>query len=927
MFNKSVFIFIFSIAFLFVSCKPETDNDKKSKGELSHLKVEYKEDPVGVDEQSPRLSWELSSNERGVAQTDYQILVASSKEKLKENDGDVWGSGKVSSDQTINVEYGGEDLESGEDYYWKVKVWTNKEEEVESDISRWDTGLLSSDDWEAEWTGLDSTFTWEDPDAKKTRLSARYFRKEFNADKDIKRATIHISGLGLYKLFINGQRIGDAELAPTPTEYEERVPYNTYDVTKEIEKGDNAIGTILGNGRFFKMRSRGDDMPKTANFGFPKMLLQLEITYKDGSKRKVISDSSWKVTADGPIIANNEYDGEVYDANKEFSGWSKPDFDDSQWLDAQAVSGPEGGVESQTNPNIEVMDTVRPQSINKIGSNKYIVDMGQNMVGWTELKITDGKKGDTVNMRFAEAMQDDTLYTDNLRGAEATDQYIMKDGKQKWEPSFTYHGFRYIEVSGYPGEPKSTDFVGKVVYDDLPTIGHFETSNKLVNQIYDNAYWGIRGNYRGMPTDCPQRDERHGWLGDRTMGAYGESFIFDNSRLYDKWLDDIEDGQKENGSIADIAPLYWEDMYSDNMTWPGAFVSIASMLNEQFGDKKPIKEHYPAMKKWLNYMKEEYMENYIVDQDTYGDWCMPPKDPEVIHSELSERQTDGGVLGTGYYYYMLDVMENMADILDKSDDKEEFSDLKSHVKEAFNDKYLNEDNSYSNNTVTANVIPLANDMTPDSSKKDVFEHIVNKTMNDFDGHISTGLVGEQWLWRTLTDFNRPDMAYDMLTKESYPGFGYMIDHDATTIWELWNGNTADPAMNSRNHVMLLGDLIIWFYEDLAGIKSADGSKTGFKKIKMKPHPVEDLDSIDASYHSVRGEIKSKWKQNEDEFDWEVRIPANTTAKVYIPADDMDDISENGANIDKVEQIEFVEEKDGRFVFEVGSGDYKFVSNF
>lgn len=905
---------------LLIACHENT-----SKLAVKNLRCEYLHDPLGIDVTNPRLSWEITSPERGVMQIFYRVLVASSSDMLQKDSGDLWDSGKRRSDSAVGIQYAGKPLQSRMDCYWKVKIWTNKGEEIESDPAHWSMGLLKPGDWSAKWTGLDSTFVWEGPHAKHTRLSARYFRKEFNTDKKIKKAVVYISGLGIYQLYINGEKIGDAELSPDPTQYNKRVFYNTYDVTDAIQKGDNAIGTILGNGRFFTMRwGEGTGIPPIMNFGYPKMLLQLEITYNDGSVQKVVSDPTWKVTANGPVVANNEYDGEVYDATKEMPGWSESDFDDSQWLKAQLVEAPQGQVEAQMDPLIKVMDTVKPKSVFQIAPGKYIVDMGQNLVGWAEIKIDDGKQGDTVTMRFAERINpDSTLYTANLRGAEATDHYIMKEGKQEWEPHFTYHGFRYIQVTGYPGTPETSDFVGKAVYDNLPTTGHFETSNKVINQVYQNAYWGIRGNYRGMPTDCPQRDERMGWLGDRAVGSYGESFIFDNNKLYAKWLQDIEDAQREDGSIPDVAPTYWK-IYSDNMTWPGAYVIIANMLYHQFGNLKPIEEHYASMKKWLSYMKDKYMQDYILTKDTYGDWCMPPKDPNLIHSKLPERMTAGDFLGTSFYYRMLQLMEHFAALLHKPDDKKQFSELAANIKKAFNEKYLNPNNSYSNNTATANIFALAYDLAPDSIRDKVFQHIVSTTMNDFNGHISTGLVGGQWLMRTLTNYGRPDIAYKLATNTTYPSWGYMVKEGATTIWELWNGNTANPAMNSGNHVMLLGDLIVWFYEDLAGIKS-DSTQVGFKKIIMKPTVVEGLDHVKASYHSVHGLVKSEWKTNENNFDWEITIPANTTAKIFVPAKNVDNITESGKDVNNAESVKFIKMANGKAVFEIGSGNYHFVS--
>ena len=893
--------------------------------QVINLRCEYLHDPLGIDVTHPRLSWEIEAPGRGVLQTAYQILVASTPENLKEDKGDLWNSGKISSDATVGLSYAGKVLASQADCYWKVKVWLNNHDSLTSKSAHWSVGLLKPADWDAKWVGLDTFLVSDSPHAVHTRLSARYFRKQFHSDKQIKEARLYISGLGIYQLFIDGKKIGHEELSPDPTQYDKRVFYNTFDVTDALAKGDNAIGVILGNGRFYTMRWGKSGIPPISNFGYPKMLLQLEIVYQDGSKQKIVSDSSWKVTARGPVVANNEYDGEDYDATREMPGWDKTGFNDGQWASAQLVEAPCDRVEAQMDPLIKVMDTVKPKTVFEIAPGKYIVDMGQNMVGWAQLSVADGKQGDTVTMRFAERLNpDSTLYTANLRGAWATDHYVMKEGSQQWEPHFTYHGFRYIEVTGYPGTPKASDFLGKVVYDDLPTVGQFTTSSDIINQIYHNAYWGIRGNYRGMPTDCPQRDERMGWLGDRAVGSYGESFIFDNNTLYAKWLQDIRDGQLEDGSIPDVAPTYWK-MYTDNMTWPGTYVIIANTLNHQFSNEEPIVKHYASMKKWLFYMKDKYMKDYIMPRDIYGDWCMPPEDPTLIHSKDPTRITPGALLGTAFYYRMVKLMEHFANVTHNTADAEMWQALGMHVKEAFNQKFLNTANDgYANNTATANIFALAYDLAPDSIRSKAFQHIVDKTMNDFQGHISTGLVGAQWLMRTLTANGRPDLAYKLASNTTYPSWGYMVKEGATTIWELWNGNTADPAMNSGNHVMLLGDLLVWFYQDLAGIRS-DDSLTGFKKIEMKPYPVTGLDHVSASYHSVRGLIKSSWSVKDQHFDWDITIPANTTAEVYIPAKSADEVTEGGKKADGAQSVKFIRQQGDRAVFEVGSGSYQFES--
>lgn len=903
------------ISLAFASFKKDDSNLQ-----LNNLRCEMLTDPRGIDVKNPRLSWEITGDERGIEQTAYQVLVASSPEKLNANQGDIWNSGRVSSDKSIHVIYAGSPLKSRTECFWKVKVWTNKGESSWSKPAYWSMGLLNKTDWKAKWTGLDKFFPW-DSVTKMARLSARYFRRNFQA-KHLKRATVYISGLGLYELYINGQKIGDQVLAPCPTDYSKTIKYNTFDVTDKIKDGTNAIATVLGNGRFFTMRQNYKPQ-KWHTFGYPKMLLQLEMEFTDGTKQTVISDDSWKVTADGPIRTNNEYDGEEYDATKEMSNWNYPAFDDSKWLKAELVKASGGNVEAQMNENMKVMETLKPRSVTQLKSGKYILDMGQNMAGWIRMKVK-GNRGEKVTLRFAESLQPDgELYVANLRDALVTDVYTLKGiGEETWAPTFVFHGFRYVEVSNYPGRPHTDDFTGEVVYDNMQTIGTFETSNQTINQIHKNAYWGIRSNYKGMPIDCPQRNERQPWLGDRATGAYGESFIFENSKLYSKWLNDIEDSQTPEGSIPDVAPNFWY-YYKDNVTWPGTYLMIANMLYNQYGDKQPIIEHYNSMKKWMNYMRGKYMTNYIVTKDSYGDWCVPPESPELIHSKDSSRITDPQLLATASYYYMLQLMQRFAKIAGKPDDIKEYAGLAVKLKEAFNNKFFNKQTKqYSNNTVTANILPLAFNMVPLGANDQVFKHIVDKTMNENDGHISTGVIGTQWLMRWLTLYGRPDIAYRLASIRDYPSWGYMVENGATTIWELWNGNTANPQMNSQNHVMLLGDLIVWFYENVGGIKT-DPQHPGFKVIEMKPSFVSELDYAKATYHSMHGLIESHWKKKGDNLTWNITVPPNTKALVYVPATSAQDVTESGSNASSAEGVKFIRMEKDRALFEVGSGKYQF----
>ncbi|MEP6747318.1 MAG: family 78 glycoside hydrolase catalytic domain [Bacteroidota bacterium] len=910
-------IIFYSILFIVSSA-----NALQSQVTVTNLKCEWLTNPLGIDVKIPRLSWQLQSTQKNIQQTGYTIIVASSAEKLKKNEGDTWNSGRVNSDASILVSYKGKELKSGKKYYWKIKSFTNKGESGWSEMAYWSAGLLNIADWKAKWIGYDKTSSW-DSVTQWSRLSARYFRKQFQSGLAVKRAIVYISGLGLYELFLNGKKVGDRILAPAPTDYRRSVLYNTYDVTDEIQHGNNAIAAVLGNGRFFTMRQAYK--PKKINtFGYPKMLVRLEIEYADGKKKIVVSDESWKLNVDGPIRTNNEYDGEEYDATKESSGWSNIDFNDSKWLKPELVKAPMGKLKAQMNPPIKIMRSIAPISLKKIDTNKFILDMGQNFSGWIKMTVT-GKRNDKVVMRFAESLKTDgSLYRANLRDAKVTDSYTLKGGNEEtWQPSFVYHGFRYVEVQGYPGEPAINNFEGELVFDDLATIGSFACSDSTINSIVRNAWWGIASDYKGMPIDCPQRNERQPWLGDRATGSTGESFLFDNAALYSKWLDDIEESQTVQGSIPDVAPAFW-NYYSDNVTWPGTYILVADMLHRQFGDEQSIVKHYSSMKKWMRYMKDKYMKDFIVTKDKYGDWCVPPESLELTRSRDSMRNTNGALLATAYYYRLLQIMKRFAVISKKNNDVTIFDELGSNIRKAFNKKFFNESlNQYDNNTVTANLLPLYFGMVPNEKRSMVFGNIYKK-LQENNMHISTGVIGTQWLMRGLTENNQPQAAFTLASNTTYPGWGYMIGQGATTIWELWNGNTANPQMNSQNHIMLLGDLLIWMFENLGGIKSTD-SLPAFKQVIMKPSFVDGLYEANADYQSPYGKISSHWKKQADQLTWNIEIPANASAIIYIPAKAVNDIKESGQATAKSTSLQLIKFENGVAVIKAGSGQYQFVS--
>ena len=888
---KRITIFLLALIFL-VACSDRLNIT------IINPNVEQQFHEQALATAQPRFSWNYETTENEVVQQNYRIIVATTAENVQNSVGDLWDSGVVPSNQMLYIPYAGKELHRRDKAYWKVITTVTakgKKTKVESEIKSFEISLLNQDDWQAKWIGHEFE---DDVLVGKTRLAARYLRKDFTLKNDIKEARLYVSGMGVYSAYLNGSEVAPDELLkPTLSWYSKRVYFNTYDVTEMLNSGDNAIGVILEGGRYTSIRyneanPNWDGTNHVFGFGTPRLLLQLEVTYKGGQKETIVSDETWKITNRGPIRTANEWDGETYDENFDLGDWNTAGYDDNAWLQAELVEAPEGQLSAQPNPNITMMEKLKPISLFQKG-DKWYLDMGQNMVGFIDMKARGQQAGDIITLRFAELLTPDSLlYTANLRSSENTDKYIVASSTIQqfnnqqstihWHPMFVYHGFRYVEISGLRETPNLDDFEGWVIYDEMPVTGSFETSNEIINAVYHNAYWGIRGNYRSMPTDCPQRDERLGWTGDRTTGNFGESYIFNNHQLYAKWLSDGDDCQWDNGSLPNVIPPYWRG-YTDNMTWPGAMVTVTDMLYTRFGDTEPIRQHYAAWKKWMLHMKNDYMRAGLMPRDTYGDWCMPPESLELIHSNDATRITDATVISTPFYCYLCGKMAKFAEILGFDEDVAFFQQEITTSTIAFNDKYFNRVTGvYANNTVTANILPLWFGMVPKGLENKVLESIVDKTMNECGGHVSTGVIGIQQLMRCLTEYGRGDLAFKIASNDTYPSWGYMVRNGATTIWELWNGNTADPAMNSGNHVMLLGDLILWEYEYLGGIRALE---PGYSKIQLKPYPIEELDFVNCAYNSVSGRIESNWKREGNRFEWDIVIPANTTAEVCLPTAD------------------------------------------
>ena len=649
---------------------------------VGDLRCEYLVNPQGIDSLQPRLGWVLASEERGTVQAAYQVLVASSAKALAEGKGDLWDSGRVASAESIDVAYQGRDLGSLEDCFWRVKVWDNHGNDADSAPARWSMGLIGPAAWTGRWIGYDFGPGPTKDDSR--LLPARWLRKEFTVSKPVARATVCYSGLGWSELYLNGRRIGDEVLSPALSDYTKRVYYVTHSVDDALRSGPNALGVVLGNGRFYAPRLASHS---TVTFGYPKLLLQLHIEYQDGTSQEVVSDESWRLSTDGPILTNNEYDGEQYDARKEWTGWSEPGFNDTGWSAAHLVDPPGGVMAAPMINPIRVTGDVKPISISQPKPGVFVFDLGQNFAGWCRLTVK-GPAGQQVRLRHAERLREDgMLYVDNLRSAKVTDSYTLKGtGVEVYEPRFTLHGFRYVEVTGFPGTPDAGAILGRVVNDDLETAGTFTCSNPLLDRIYKNVVWGVRGNYRSIPTDCPQRDERQGWLGDRAEESRGEAYIFRNNAFLAKWVLDMADAQRADGVIPDVCPGYWP-FFNDSVTWPGAFAIIPGTLLDLDANTRELARIYPALSKWLRHQMS-LVHDGLSKQDTYADWCEPPESPELIHSKDPARKTAGPLLATTYLYHCLELGARYARVLGRPSDAADYHAEALLLRDGLNERFF-----------------------------------------------------------------------------------------------------------------------------------------------------------------------------------------------------------------------------------------------
>jgi hypothetical protein len=922
--TKKIFCFLLMIIVHYLS------GCSQNYFEIKDLFCENSNNPVGISNVTPRFSWILQSNKRSQIQTAYRILIASTAEKLDSNDGDIWDSKKVESGKSVMISYEGKELKAATRYYWKIKIWNQ-----EGDSSGWSKtgtfqiGLLKASDWKnAKWIGFhelpDSMrvvpgLTSDDKNLGKRALKRAVvplFRKEFEVNKEIKEASLFVSGLGEYEASINGRKVGSGFLTPGWTNYDKSVFYNCYDVTSLLQQGKNTIGVIVGNGFYYINRERYRKL--VVAFGEPTLISELRVAYTDGSNDVFVSDETWKCTP-SPITYSSIYGGEDYDARLELDNWNKNGFDDSGWQNALTEKGPAGKLIAENDYPVKIMEKIVAKKVVQLSATGFLYDFGQNASGVVELSVK-GRKGQQIKMIPAELITRDNFANQTASGEPCYYTYTSKgDGVETWMPRFTYYGFRYVQVEGaIPDSCKSNSDSPRLVdltllhtRNSSPATGNFKCSYDLFNRTNELIKWGIKSNLQSVITDCPHR-EKLGWLEQTYLMGGSIHFNFDLYHLYSKQVQDMIESQTEDGLVPGFSPEYKQSTggFRDSPEWGSASVILPWLVYKWYGDISIIEKAWPMMVRYATYLKSKSTQNILAYG--LGDWFdLGPQTPGP--SQL----TPIALTATASYYYDLTLLSEMAGILNKEDDKKTFSTWATEVKTAFNKKFYNSETGvYSTGSQTAMAMPWCVGLVDDTNKVKVLANLQDSIYAN-GKMLTAGDIGFHYLTKALTDGDKSQLLFDMNARDDVPGYGYQLKKGATALTESW----AALEIVSNNHLML-GHLMEWFYCGLGGIDQEERS-VGYKNIVIKPEMAGNITFSKTSYESPYGEIRCYWDRQPDIVKINVVIPVNTTAKVFIPVKPGSIVTENGILVSKVKDIKVLSDKDGWLLCQVGSGSYSF----
>jgi alpha-L-rhamnosidase len=877
-----------------------------ARNSVSDLRCEYKINPIGVDVSQPRLSWKIVSDEMNVKQSVYEIKVATSEQALKENKNLLWETGKIQSDQSVNIEYSGKALAAMQKVFWQVRIWDQHGKPTTwSTPASWETGLMESNNWKAVW--ITSPL---DRSNEKIRPCS-YFRKAFSATKKIQSARVYVSALGLYELQLNGQKVSTDLFTPGWTSYKNRIQYQTYDVT-QLLKSDNTIGAIVGDGWY-----RGNiGWENNRNYYGDKtaIILQLHIVFADGTDKWVVTDNSWKAST-GALLQSDIYNGETYDARFEQKGWSSAGFNDQDWQLATVLDHPKSILIAQQGVPVKAIQELQPIKLLKTPKGETVFDMGQNMVGWVRLKVS-GKKGDKVTLKFAEVLdKEGNFYTANLRSAKATDQFILNgSGVEIFEPHFSFHGFRYVMIEDFPGTPELSSITGVVVHSEMQPTGNFACSDSMINQLQHNIQWGQKGNFLDVPTDCPQRDERLGWTGDAQVFCPTAAINYDVAAFFTKWVGDIAADQQPDGKVPFVVP----DVLRGGggaTAWADVAIIIPWNIYLAYGDKRILEKQYPSMKAWVEYMRNRAGDDFLWTGDYhFGDWLAYA----TTQSDYPGATTEKDLIATAYYRYSSMLLSKIAAIIGKTDEAKAYSMLSDKIKTAFIHEYVTPAGRLVSHTQTAYSLALAFDLLPNELIPAAAKYLADDVRKF--GHLTTGFVGTPLLCKTLSDNGYSDLAFMLVNRKEYPSWLYPVTQGATTIWERWDGQKPDGSfqdvsMNSFNHYAY-GAIGEWLYRYVAGL-NLDESKPGYQHFILAPHPGGGMTSAKIEFESMYGKIVSDWRMEGDNFLYQFTIPANSEATVKLIKSGKIEIQLNGKPLANPFQIN----TDTYRTAKLGSGNY------
>ena len=886
---------------------------------VAGLRVEYLADPIGIDVVQPRLSWRIASTRRNTTQAAYQLQVATSEASLTRGVNLLWDSGRVMSDTSVFVTFRGPPAVSRTRYYWRVRVWDNSGRESPwSAIEFWETGLLQPADWTARWVGPKATA------ADSLPSPSPLLRRAFRVDDRVRTARLYVTSLGLYELYLNGQRVGDQLFTPGWTSYHHRLQYQTYDVTPLLRPGANVVGAMLGDGWY-----RG-------NLGFfgqrnlygrrLAVRAQLEIHYESGRTERVVSDSDWKTTA-GPVLASDIYGGETYDARRELSGWAGAPYDDRDWSAVALLNPPPAALVASMSPPVRRVRELHPVNIHRAPSGETVFDLGQNFTGWARLNVR-GPASSTVTLRFGEVLdRDGNLYTANLRRASQTDRYTLRGkAREVFEPHFTFHGFRYVAVAGLPAPPDSTTITGIAVSSDLAQTGSLVTSDSLLNQLLRNIVWGQRSNFLDVPTDCPQRDERLGWTGDAQVFARTAAFNMDVSGFFAKWLADMAADQDRSGSVPWVIPNPLggdSTRFAGTAGWSDAAVIIPWTMYLTYGDRGVLERQYPSMRAWVDYARRRAGTDLIWKPGwQFGDWL-------ALHSDdpsYPGATTGTDLIATAFLAHSTDLVSRSAAALGRSDEAAAYRARFHAIRDAFDREFVSSTGRVGENTQTAYALAVAFDLLPDSLVS-VAAGRLAQDVEAREHHLTTGFLGTPYLLHVLGATGHVGLAFALLTQRTYPSWLYPITRGATTMWERWDGirpdsSFEDPGMNSFNHYAFgaVGD---WMYRNIGGI-DVDSAAVGYRRSRIAPRPGAGLTSASASLETGYGTLKSAWRLEGRRFVLDLTVPANTSAEVTLWDALLDQVREGGVALNASEGVRSSRQRGNDVIVDVGSGRYSFA---